>query len=476
MIGNFETIIGIEIHIELNTKTKAFSAVKNDFLEMPNKLISPTDLGYPGSLPILNKEVVIKAIQLAKALKMEIDNELHFDRKNYYYTDLPKGFQITQQFRPIGKNGTLNIELSSYNKNIRIERIHIEEDTARQQHYENETWINYNRAGVPLIEIVSMSDIRNKEEAIEYVDSIRKIVSFLNISDAKMSEGSLRADINISTRLLGSNKFGTKVEIKNLNSLNNIKKAIEYESNLQIQKILKNEVIKQETKRFDEETNSTISMREKTDSVDYRYFPEPNIPIVKLEQDFINSIAINELPHEMKIRYQKMNISNEFIEQLINNKEYANFIDSIQLENKEEVVKLFFAEIVPLEKKQNISLSNLNIKPFDFQSLIETMQKGIISGKQLKLIVPKLINLKQNVDDLLEDMQIKLISDPKIISNWINQIINQNKDLIQNYIERKERTTKFIIGEIMKLSKGQANPVLTNELIEKIIGEEIEKK
>lgn len=467
MVNNFETIIGIEIHIELNTITKAFSPVENNFNGPVNTLISPIDLGYPGTLPILNKEVVIKAIKLAKALNMTIDNELHFDRKNYYYTDLPKGFQITQQFRPIGKNGFLQLDLKSYQKKINIERIHIEEDTARQIHIENETLINYNRAGIPLIEIVSCPDIRTKEEAVEYVDNIRKIVTYLNISDAKMAEGSLRADINISTRLVGSNKFGAKVEIKNLNSLNNMKKAIEFESNLQISKIMNNQEIIQETKRFDEETNETVSMRDKTNAIDYRYFPEPNIPIITLSKSLIESIEIEELPSELKKRYISYGINSEYLDQIVNNIEYSKFLDAIKTDKKAEVIKIFFAEIVQLEKKMNLPLEKLNIKPNNFYELIELVNSGQISGKQLKMVIPKLMNLEIEVTKLIDDLNIRLISDPNIINQWIKEIKNKNSNIIAIYKEKPENTLKFIIGEIMKLSKGQANPILCVELVKK---------
>ena len=284
MIKNFELIIGIEIHLEINSKTKMFSAIENSFDAEPNTLISPIDLGYPGTLPTINKEVVIKAIKLAKALNMEIDHELHFDRKNYFYTDLPKGYQITQQFRPIGKNGTIIISVNEQSKQIPIERIHIEEDTARQQHQDGQTLINYNRAGVPLIEIVSYPNIRSAEEAVQYIEEIQKIAKFLDISDAIMAKGSLRADINLSVRMLGTNKYGTRVEIKNLNSLNNVKTAIEYEYNLHVQKIIRGEEIEQETKNFDENLLQTVSMRKKTDAVDYKYFPDPNIPIIVLDK------------------------------------------------------------------------------------------------------------------------------------------------------------------------------------------------
>lgn len=464
MNNNIEMIIGIEIHLELNTKTKMFSPVLNEFNAEPNTLVSPIDLGYPGTLPLVNKEAVRKAIQLGKALNMKIDNELHFDRKNYYYTDLPKGFQITQQFRPIGSSGVL--ELTNGNK-IQIERIHLEEDTARQQHNEDNTLINYNRAGVPLIEIVSCPDIRSAEEAVEYIESMRLISLFLNISDAIMAEGSLRADINLSTRLKGSKEFGTKVEIKNLNSINNIKKAIEYEFNLQCVKIMNNEEIVQQTKRFDEATNQTVAMRDKTDAIDYRYFPEPNIPVIQLDQSFIDGIKKSELPNEMRKRYLDQNIPSEFVEQIINNLDYAKFLDLIPSSIISEATKIFFSEMVPLAIKSQVKIHDLNIKTNDFVKAIELVEKGLISGKQLKVLIPKLQNLDIEVDELVVREKMQLISDPKIILAWIDEIKQKNPNLVNDFIEREERTIKFIAGEVMKLSKGQANPILTIEIIKK---------
>ena len=471
MIKNFEPVIGIEIHLELNTKTKMFSAIKNDFIGEPNTLISPIDLGYPGTLPTVNKEAVAKAIKLAKALNMQIDSELHFDRKNYYYTDLPKGFQITQQFRPIGKDGKIILDLDTYQKEIRIERIHLEEDTARQQHNSNETLINYNRAGVPLIEIVSKPDIRTKEEAIKYVDSIRQIAIFLGISDAIMAEGSLRADINLSLRMLGSSNFGNKVEIKNLNSLNNIKKAIEFEIDWQIKKIINNEEIAQETKRFDESLMQTVSLRSKTDAIDYKYFPEPNIPIIKLDKDWVQSIQINELPHQMKQRFLSLNVPENFVDQIINNIDYAKFIDAIDYYDTLTKVKIFFSEIVPLEKKLDKKINKLNLNPSNLKKCLELLENGDISGKQLKQIIPLLVDLNTSVEELIESKGLKLISDENIISNWINQVKAANPNLLTDYQTREENTTKFIAGEIMKLSKGQANPKVVMKLIKSILGE-----
>ena len=471
MIRNFEVIIGIEIHLELNTKTKMFSAMANDFNHEPNTLISPIDLGYPGTLPTVNKEAVIKAIKLAKALEMKIDNELHFDRKNYFYTDLPKGYQITQQFRPIGKDGIIKINVNGVEKNIRVERIHLEEDTAKQTHESKNTFIDYNRAGVPLIEIVSHPDIRSKEEAVKYVDSIREIATFLGISNAIMAEGSLRADINLSLRMLGTKDFGTKVEIKNLNSLNNIKTAIEYETELQIQKIISGQEILQETKRFDEVSQQTISLRTKTNAIDYKYFPDPNIPIIELDKKWIDSIKIGELPNEMRKRYLDLNIPENFVEQIVSNLEYSKFIDSIKFDDINQVVKIFFSEILPLEKKLNKSLNELNIKTSNIEKCLWLLDSGDISGKQLKSIIPLLVDFKGSLEKLIEDNGFKLISDEKTIRSWIDIIKKQNPNLLNDYREKEDATTKFVAGEIMKISKGQANPKVVIELIKKSLGE-----
>lgn len=471
MISNFEMIIGIEIHLELNTKTKMFSPIKNDFTAAPNTCASAIDLGYPGTLPTVNKEAVISAVKLAKALQMEIDHELHFDRKNYFYSDLPKGYQITQQFRPIGKNGKIKLQMEGYEKVIEIERIHLEEDTARQQHFDDQTLINYNRAGVPLIEIVTKPNIRTKEEAVKYVDAIRQIALFLNISDAIMAKGSLRADINLSIRMLGTQKYGTKVEIKNLNSLNNIKKAIEYEYDLQVKKIINNEEIKQETKNFDEVKMANITLREKTDAIDYKYFPDPNIPIISLNPKWIDAIEIGELPEELKRRYLTLGVSEQFCDQIINNLDYAQFIEAINYHDKVQVVKIFFSEIVPLEKKYNEKISNININPQQIAEVLSLLEEGHISGKQLKQIIPLLINWQSTVLALIEANRFKLISDESVINNWLNEVKNDNPNLLNDYNERQERTIKFIVGEIMKKSRAQANPVLTLKLIKKMFGE-----
>jgi aspartyl-tRNA(Asn)/glutamyl-tRNA(Gln) amidotransferase subunit B len=283
-MNNFEVVIGIENHIELKTKTKMFAPAPVSFGSEPNTQISSVDLGYPGALPTVNREGVRLALLACNALNMKIEPLLRFDRKNYFYPDLVKGFQITQNYHPIGSNGTLKATMPNGEvKEFTIERLHIEEDTAKQNHISETTYLDYNRSGIGLIEVVSNPVMRSADDAVAYVDHLREIVLFLGVSDAKMNEGSLRCDVNISLRPYGAKEFGNKVEIKNLNSLNNVRKAIEFEIKRQSKMLLNGEVVDQETRRFDEATQETILMRKKSSAVDYRYFREPNIHPIQLD-------------------------------------------------------------------------------------------------------------------------------------------------------------------------------------------------
>ena len=304
----YDVVVGIEIHLELNTLTKMFSGAPYKFKQEANTCTNEVDLGMPGTLPCLNKGAVKKAIALCSALHMDIDTLVKFDRKNYYYSDLPKGFQITQQFHPIGSNGYIDIYLNNEYKRIRINRCHMEEDTAKQFHLNDFTLIDYNRSGVPLCEIVSEPDITSGIEAQLYVEKLRQTFEYLGISDAKMEEGEMRCDVNVSIMLKGSKVFGTKVEIKNLNSIANVKEAIDYEVKRQAEVLESGEAVVQETRRFDEKTMSTVSMRKKEGSVDYKYFPEPNIPPVRIPQSMIDR-EVNSLREEYKQRLAAQGIN-----------------------------------------------------------------------------------------------------------------------------------------------------------------------
>ncbi|SYV97615.1 Aspartyl/glutamyl-tRNA(Asn/Gln) amidotransferase subunit B [Mycoplasmopsis edwardii] len=470
-MNNFEVIIGIEIHVELKTKTKMFSSAEIDYSAEPNTKANQIDLAYPGTLPLVNKQAVKFGIALAKALKMEIDDELHFDRKNYFYPDLPKGYQITQFYRPIGKNGKVQIKTSNGLKEISIERIHLEEDTARQHHDSEFTKLDYNRAGIPLIEIVTDPVIRSAKEASAYVDMIKKTVLALEISEGKLEQGSLRADINISLRPYGYNGFGTKVEIKNLNSLSNIEKAIDNEIKIQTKKILKGEAILQETKRFDDQKNENITMRVKTGTVDYKYFPEANIPFIKLSKSFIDSVEVAELPLEKEQRYIDANIQNIYVQSLIDDIYLSKYFDSINYEDKDKLSKVFFAEVVSLANLQSKKAYELNIDAKYIQESLELLDKGIISGKSLKKLIPLLIGFKGDIHSLLEEHNLKQISDPKLIEEHVLTIIKNNEALVAEYPERQEKVMKFILGSLMKETGGQVNPILSNDILIKVLND-----
>lgn len=468
-MNNFEVIIGIEIHLELNTKTKMFSPARIDFNAEPNTTMNQIDLGYPGTLPLINKEAVLSGIKLAKALNMKIDDELHFDRKNYFYPDLPKGYQITQFFRPIGSEGYVTINTDKGPKKIQVERIHLEEDTARQHHDEEGTKLDYNRAGVPLIEIVTHPVLRSADEAVAYVDMIRKIALSLNISDAKMEQGSLRADVNVSLRPYGYKSFGTKVEIKNMNSFRAIKNALEFEIDFQRKQILTNKPILQQTKRYDEATLGTVVMRTKTGEVDYKYFPEPNIPFIKLSKKLIDSVKLNELPWEREARYKKENIQDIYINSLVNDLDLARYFDSINYADRDKLSKLFFAEIVSLANSKSIHPTKLNIKNEYLLKGIKLIDQDIISGRSFKKLVPLLVNFDGDFDKLVADNNLKQISDEATITKWVNEIISQNESVIAEYPNREERVLKFILGALMKVSGGQVSPIKANEISVRIL-------
>lgn len=460
---NFETIIGIEIHVELNTKTKMFSSAKNDFDSLANTNVSPVDIAYPGTLPVVNKQAVVKAIQMSKALNMSIDETLYFDRKNYYYPDLPKGFQITQDKRPIGSEGTIQIP----GKKVQIERIHLEEDTAKSIHKNGKTYINYNRAGVPLIEIVTHPVMSSGAEAANYVQAIRDLAVAMNISDAKMEEGSLRADINISLRPRGQKEFGTKVEIKNLNSIGNIEKSIELEIAKQTKMLLKGEEIQMATKRFDEASQDTVVMRVKTGAADYKFFAEPNIPPIYIGKEFIDAVEVPELPWARVERYKQLGLSDEVVQKLTSNLELATYFDQINFADKVKAANLFFAEVVSIQNTKNVSINEIGINPSHIDDILAKLETGEISGKHAKSIFPLVSSTDKTVEQIIEENGMKQLSDENAINAMLDSIINSNLDFIESNKDRPERVSKFILGLLMKESRGQANPVVANKLVNK---------
>ncbi|KDE42598.1 Asp-tRNA(Asn)/Glu-tRNA(Gln) amidotransferase subunit GatB [Metamycoplasma hyosynoviae] len=470
MNSKWELVIGIEIHLELNTKTKMFSPILNDFNSPENQNVSNIDLAYSGSLPLVNNETIIKGIKLAKALNMEIDNLVRFDRKNYFYPDLPKGYQITQQFFPIGKNGKIKIKVDGIWKEISIERIHLEEDTAKSIHTETSTLLNYNRAGVPLIEIVSHPTIHSAKEAQAYVEAIRQTALCLNISDAKMNEGSLRVDTNISIRKKGTNDFNTRVEIKNLNSIANVEKAIDYEFQRQVKLVEEGKKVLQETRRFDEAKLQTILMRSKNDSIDYKYFPEPNIPDILVPLSVIENTKIEELPYEKEQKYLSYGLNLVQINQLLNNIEYSIYFDKINLDDIKRKANLFFATIIPFLNANKMQISDLNISLLE----VEKMFKYLIEQKINKAKVLDILQLKQDNKDLPLDKIIKdnnLFIEVQEISleDVIRQILDENPNLKNDFNSNIDRNKKYLIGQIMKKTMGKANISKLDEILDKLL-------
>ncbi|MDE5767425.1 MAG: Asp-tRNA(Asn)/Glu-tRNA(Gln) amidotransferase subunit GatB [Malacoplasma sp.] len=472
MKNNFETVIGIEVHVALNSKSKMFSPSKSSHNDKENTNISPIDLGHPGIMPSPNKKCVEKAIVLAKALNMTIEKNISFDRKNYFFQDLPKGFQITQQFYPIGKNGKIKINDNHF---IDVERIHLEEDTAKQFKGENnKILLDYNRSGMPLIEIVTKPCIKSAQEAGLFLKQLRRILTFNQISDAKMEEGSLRVDVNISVNLIGSKEFGTRVEIKNINSITNVEKAIEYESNCQIQQILKQEPVLLATKRFDDKTFSTEFMRLKTTNVDYHYMVEPNILVRKIDDQFIektirdNFVDLDEIGNNLK----KNNVSEEFINILLDDYELYKKFDFInkKINDSTEVIRWLCVEFVGLLNKVNLKINDAS--EFLISQLLKVIlyiKNETINAKQAKEILKLLIETNKEIDLIIEENNFKQIVDEKILKPILEKHIAENEKMLSQYNDRPERVEKFFIGMVMKDTNGQANPSVVTKIFKEIL-------
>lgn len=468
---NYDVVIGIEIHLELKTKTKMFSSAPTTFASKANSAVNEIDFAFPGTLPSVNKEAVKKALEVCFAFGLEIDKLLKFDRKNYFYSDLPKGFQITQQFFPIGRNGKLNIKVDGANKEIRINRIHLEEDTAKQFHLNDKTYIDFNRAGNPLIEIVSEADMSSGLEASLYVEKLRQTLLFLGVSDCRMEEGSMRCDVNISLKEKGSSTFGTKVEIKNLNSISNIKNAIEYEILRQSEILNKNEKVTQETRRFDEATQTTVLMRKKEGNVDYKYFPEPNIKPILLSDEFIKNVKNNlkELPDSKIERYSQVYGLNDYdIGLILSNYDVMDYFEKVMVfsNNPKNISNLINSELLGLMTKNNIKFSDLKISPKNFSRLSDLIVGQEISGKQGKEVLELMLS-GDDVDVIVETKGFKQISDESFILQAVLEVIDEQKQSVIDYHNGKDRALGFLVGQLMKKTKGQANPALASSILKK---------
>lgn len=475
---NFEAVIGLEIHVEMKTKSKMFSASPNSFSRNPNTEITPFDMAYPGTMPLVNKQAVVNAIRVANALHMTIDPLVRFDRKNYFYSDLPKGFQITQQFHPIGRDGYLDVKgKNGETKRIRIERIHMEEDTCKQLHFADYSLLDYNRAGVPLVEIVSLPDMRNGTEAMHYVEAIRNIVLYSGTSDGKMEEGSLRCDVNVSIRPYGSEEFGTKIELKNLNSTKNIETALDYEIARQSACLLSGVPVQQETRRFDEASGKTVLMRVKTDAVDYKYFPEPNIVPIRLSQEFVQK-AIDTCPElydAKKARYVSAGLSETDADILLANMDMALYFEKAIAKN-EKLAKVI-ANFLIVEANSYLNKNGISMKEFPLppETLgeIASMQNDGYTHKQCADIFFYCLENNVGAEEARLAKHIeKQVSDDGAVLGFVSAVLDANPQSVADFKAGKDRAKGFLIGQVMKAAKGKVNPAA----VAKVMAEELAKR
>ncbi len=463
--------IGIEVHVELKTNSKVFSSSENVYGSVPNTKINVIDLGYPGVLPTLNKKVLDLGIKTALVLNCDITKEMYFDRKNYFYPDNPKNYQITQNNTPIGRNGYVEIEYDGIKKKIGIEEIHIEEDTCKSIHNNNATLLDFNRAGVPLIEIVSKPEISNEKEAVLYLENLRVMLLYAGISDVKIEEGSMRCDLNIS--LSDTDKLGVKAEIKNIGSISNVAASVIYEIKRQKELIENGNKLREETRRWDDKTNSTILMRVKETGNDYRYFPEPDIPCVIINDEWIESIKkeIPMMPNEIKEKYKKLGINDIAIKALIQNIDLNECLTKLINMNINPIISanLLTGDILSYINKNYTNIKELKITTDNIRDLVTKLESKEISSKICKEILSELLESGGNVDDIISSKGIKQISNKEELEKIIIGILDNNESAVKDYKNGLERSIKYLMGQIMKETKGQASPSLAEEiLIEKL--------
>jgi aspartyl-tRNA(Asn)/glutamyl-tRNA(Gln) amidotransferase subunit B len=474
---NLETIIGLEVHVELKTNSKIFSASPTEFGAEPNTQTSVIDLGYPGVLPTLNKEAVNFAMKAAMALNCEIATETKFDRKNYFYPDNPKAYQISQFDKPIGENGWIEIEVDGKKKRIGITRLHLEEDAGKSTHTAEGSLVDYNRQGMPLIEIVSEPDMRTPEEAYAYLEKLKSIIQYTGVSDCKMEEGSLRCDANISLRPVGQEKFGTKAELKNLNSFTYVQKGLEHEQVRQEKELLSGGIIQQETRRYDEATKKTILMRIKEGSDDYRYFPEPDLVELYIDDEWKEEIraSIPELPDARKARYvEEVGLPAYDAHVLTLTKEMSDFFEATVAEGADAKLtsNWLMGEVLAYLNKQQKELKDVALTPAGLSKMVQLIEKGTISSKIAKKVFNELIEKGGDPEEIVKAKGLVQISDEGTLRKVVTEILDNNEQSIEDFKNGKDRAIGFLVGQIMKATKGQANPPLVN----KILLEEINKR
>lgn len=473
----YETIIGLEVHVELLTKSKVFCGCSTEFGQDPNTHCCPVCLGMPGVLPVANKKAVEYAIKAGLALNCEIANFSKFDRKNYFYPDLPKAYQISQYDLPLARNGYIEIEVNGTTRRIGITRVHLEEDAGKLIHEEGKGYslVDLNRTGVPLIEIVSEPDMRSPEEAWLYLNKLKTILQYIEVSDCKMEEGSLRCDTNISIRPRGSDKFGTKIELKNLSSFRAVRRSLEYEEKRQREVLEDGGELIQETRRWDEDKGITLSMRSKEEAHDYRYFPEPDLVPMVIDKDWIRKIreSLPELPDDRKERYIKdFGLPAYDAEVITSSKALSDFYEDCitYYHDPKTVSNWVMVEMMGLLNEKGIEIEQVKFKPQQLAAMLSMIDKGTISGKIAKEVFRDMFETGKDPEAIVKEKGLVQISDQSELEKIAQKVIEQNPKSVEDYKKGKQKAMGFLVGQMMKETKGKANPQMVNSILKKLLG------
>ena len=468
---DYEMIIGLEVHCELSTKTKLFCSCLNEFGGEPNTHCCPVCMAMPGALPVLNEKAVEYAVKAGLATNCSIEKNSKNDRKNYFYPDTPRAYQISQFDKPLCYEGFVTIDTDDGEKTIRIERIHIEDDAGKLNHDEfgRGSFVDLNRAGVPLIEVVSKPDLRSAEEAEKYMRKLKSIFEYIEISDCKMEEGSLRADVNVSVRKKGDTKLGTRTEMKNMSSFRSIVRAIDYEANRQVEELEKGNIIEQETLRWDDISGKTFSMRNKENADDYRYFPEPDLVSIKLSDEYIENVrkSLPELPESRKKRYlEDYELSLKAANFVTGSKYYSNlFEDAIkECNNPKAVGNMIMSDIARIVNEREEEPEDIKFTGKELGELISLIDKGTISSAIAKKVLEELFNEVKMPSEIIKEKGWVQISDEGAIKEIVMKILENNPQSILDYKAGKDRALGFLVGQAMKETKGKANPKMLNEM------------
>ncbi len=471
--NQYEVVIGLEVHAQVTSQSKLFSTSATKFGAEPNTQVSLVDAAFPGMLPVINEYCVKQAIKTGIGLKAKINKRSVFDRKNYFYADLPQGYQISQFKDPIVGEGKVILDMPDGQKEVGIERLHLEQDAGKSIHDldPKNTFVDLNRSGVALMEIVSKPDLRSPDEVNAYIKKLRSIMRYLGTCDGNMQEGSLRADVNVSVRKKGSKEFGTRCEIKNVNSIKFMQMAIEYEANRQVDLIEDGQTIDQETRLFDTKKNETRSMRSKEDAHDYRYFPDPDLLPLEVSDDFIENLKseIPELPDEKKKRFiEKFKLSPYEANILVSDIETSNYFENVI---KKSDVKLatnwIIGELFAALNEKNLEITESPISSGNLSKLINLIKDGTISGKIAKTVFEQMMEGDKDPKKIVEEKGLKQESDPKALEALIDKVIDDNRDKATEYKSGKTKLFGFFVGQVMKVSGGKANPQLVNEILKK---------